>query len=63
MARSYGVSLFDILRRDVDDFILVYAAYRKNAAPSGSGRKERYTGPAKEERIRVTEKTATGGWF
>lgn len=62
MATHYGISPFEVLKQDVDDFALVVKAYAKRTKKKSENNGAART-PEKEQRIRVTEKTATGGWF
>ena len=57
-ADKWGVSPLDILNKDIDDFIMLV-----NYVLSLNVSEVRTDKPKKEERIRVNDKTATGGWW
>ena len=58
-AGMWNESPFEILQKDIDDFILLVNHHIK------MGRKTKKSTATKtgEERIRVNDATATGGWF
>ncbi len=62
-AAQWRVSPYDVLLWDVDDFFLLaaYLIARGRQTPTENA-KTTQSSP-KEERIRVNDKTATGGWF
>lgn len=60
LSQNLGVNPFDLLDREIDDVILIVNFYielgnteKPASIPNNKG----------EERIRVNDKTATGGWF
>ena len=63
LARSFNVSPFEIMAQDCDEVIMLINyfidkadnAEHPAAAPAAKGNKEQY--------IKVTNKTATGGWW
>lgn len=58
-AEKWGSTPFAVLNQDIDDFILIAnSMIAKNANKPKSTVK-----PKQQERIRVNDKTATGGWF
>lgn len=56
MAKEYGISPFDVLNSDIDDF----ARLVNYLVESGRGEQ---TKKKTEKRIRVNDSTATGGWW
>lgn len=63
-AEKWNVTPFEILNQDIDDFILI-ANYMIDLGGSESTATEvkQVKKPEKEMRIRVNDKTATGGWW
>ena len=57
-AAEYKTSPFDILRQDIDDFIVV-VNYLLTKGESGGAKKDNKKG----EKILVNDRTATGGWW
>ena len=57
-AAEYKTSPFEILRQDIDDFIVV-VNYLLNKGESGGVKKDN----KKDVKIHVNDKTATGGWW
>ena len=59
-AEKWNTTPFDVLSQDIDDFILVVNAMisKGQSKPIANTKTQN-----KEERIRVNDKTATGGWF
>ena len=67
LSANLGCSFFDLLNQEVDDVIMTINFYillgekeepKKTISPNYKPVTKR-----KEERIRVTDATATGGWF
>lgn len=56
LAERWQMSPFDIMDRDIDDFILIANRLMKN----NNTKSIKGNTP---ERIRVNDKTATGGWY
>lgn len=56
VAKEYGISPFDVLNSDIDDF----ARLVNFLVESGRGEQ---TKKKTEKRIRVNDSTATGGWW
>lgn len=56
VAKEYGISPFDVLNSDIDDF----ARLVNYLVESGRGEQ---TKKKTEKRIRVNDSTATGGWW
>lgn len=52
-------SPFDVFEQDTDEVIMIINFYIE----LGTEKSYTSTGKKKEERIRVNDKTATGGWF
>lgn len=59
-AEKWHTSPFDVLEKDIDDFILIANILINKQTATKS---EKTKNPKKEERIRVNDATATGGWF
>lgn len=65
LARTFGATPFDIMAQDVDEVIMLInhflrKAESKDAAVAAA---QKRNGKSKEKRIRVNDKTATGGWW
>lgn len=62
ISANLNTSIFEVFEQDVDEvimlinFYLAYGQKTSNTPTTASGAK-------KEQRIRVNDKTATGGWF
>jgi hypothetical protein len=58
-AERWNSNPFEVLNQDIDDFILIAnSLIRKNNKTEAKS-----TAQPKEQRIRVNDKTATGGWW
>lgn len=53
---------FEVMQQDIDDFIAI-ANYLIGLGKDSTDRKPKARTPQKNERIRVNDKTATGGWW
>lgn len=63
LAGRFGVSPFDILREDMDE-VISFVNYYIHAGPRiDRAQKAGAQARAGEERVRVNDRTATGGWF
>ena len=64
-ADKWNVSPFEVLEKDIDDFIMIANCMiaKNEKTPQGSKYADGKKGSKKETRIRVNDKTATGGWF
>ncbi len=62
VAKAFNLSPFDVLHQDKDDVIMMINYFIEKGDVEESEPVERRTF-GKEERIRVNDKTATGGWF
>ena len=60
---NLGISPFEIFDRDVDDVIMIINFYIELGAYESTNPKQIANTNPKETRIRVNDKTATGGWF
>ena len=60
-SERWNISPFDVLQKDVDDFIIISNYLMSMDIPKEEKTKKNIT--KKETRIRVNDKTATGGWF
>lgn len=65
LATNLHISPFEIFAQDVDDVILMINFYLRLGKESNNkmNAPKRAKMPNKEERIRVNDKTATGGWY
>lgn len=63
LSSSLNGDLFAILDKDVDDVIMVINFYILYGEQEHSSTQTEKRAGNKKERIRVTDKTATGGWF
>lgn len=62
LSRIYNALPFEILSKDKDEVIMVLNYYIEKGFNSNSA--QAATKPARNaERIRVNDKTASGGWF
>ena len=65
LAANNNCSIFEIMEQDTDDVIVVINFYialgAENPQPAQIKNKSKVKG--KEERIRVNDKTASGGWW
>lgn len=61
---SWKMNIFEVLKQDIDTFILI-SNYLINLGnrQTNSSSPVRHKASDKNERIRVNDKTATGGWF
>jgi hypothetical protein len=58
MAERWGISPFELMKQDIDDFILIANRLVKNTKST-----TKTTARGAEERIKVDDSTATGGWY
>lgn len=58
MAERWGISPFELMKQDIDDFILIANRLIKNTKTT-----KKTTARGAEERIKVDDSTATGGWY
>ena len=63
LSANLGINPFEILDRDVDDVIMIIDFYIELGAYESTNPKQIANTNTKETRIRVNDKTATGGWF
>lgn len=59
IARSFSISPFDVMREDASDVILMINHFIEKAGEAPSPKRKN----PKEERVRVTDSTASGGWY
>ena len=57
------MTVFDVLKQDMDDVIMLINYYIERGADRDSATPPQTGGKKREERIRVNDKTATGGWW
>lgn len=62
LSANLNCSPFEIFEQDVDEVIMIINFYIDLGANAESGTNE-VVPKTKETRIRVNDKTATGGWF
>lgn len=55
------MTIFDVLKQDTDDVIMLINYYIERGAKTETTNQSK--GAKHEERIRVTEQTATNGWW
>ena len=58
ISNRFGISPFEVLRSDVDDAFALIALLLQTDKTETNTKKT-----STDERIRVNDKTATGGWF
>lgn len=64
LATNLHCSPFEIFAQDADEVILLINFYLALASHENGGKiNARAEMPSKEQRIRVNDKTATGGWY
>lgn len=67
VSQSFGLSPFEVLKQDKDDVIMLINYYVEkgdmNNEPETYANTRKHTQTHNNERIRVNDKTATGGWF
>ncbi|MCQ2478918.1 MAG: hypothetical protein MJ091_06940 [Clostridia bacterium] len=66
LATNLNSSIFEVMAQDIDDVILLINYFVVLGATEGNKENKKASikhKGKKEERIRVNDKTATGGWF
>lgn len=58
VAKEYGISPFEVLNSDIDDFARLVNFLVESGRETSKGMKKK-----NDERIRVNDQTATGGWW
>ena len=58
VAKEYGISPFDVLNSDIDDFARLVNFLVESGRESSKETKKKT-----DDRIRVNDKTASGGWW
>ena len=61
IAGAWKMNIFDVLEIDIDKFVLVANYLIKMGKEQRTTKTKPYA--QKEQRIRVNDSTATGGWF
>lgn len=61
-SERWNMSPFDVLEKDIDDFIVI-SNYLMSMDIETEEKTTKNITRKKETRIRVNDKTATGGWF
>lgn len=59
ISRSFSISPFEVMREDASDVISMINHFIEKAGDPSSHKRN----GTKEERIRVTDSTASGGWY
>ena len=62
LSKLHGISPFEVLETDSEQFIMLINHYIERAELEEKPKMSQQ-GKGKQERIRVTEATATGGWY
>lgn len=67
LARSHSISPFEIFKADVEDVIMLLNFYIEKSEEAPQTGNEGHKTAAKQSnkpvRVRVNDKTATGGWY
>ena len=68
LSANLGCSVFDIYNQDIDEVIMTIKYYillgeQQEGQTQTTAPKQKPVAKKKEERIRVNDATATGGWF
>lgn len=63
LSKFFGLTPFEMFRENSDEVILLINHYITKAENQVPTEKKAVNKSSKEERIRVNDKTATGGWF
>lgn len=58
VAKEYGISPFEVLNSDIDDFARLVNFLVESGRETSKGTSKKI-----DERIRVNDRTATGGWW
>lgn len=63
LSKNLNCSPFEILAQDMDEVIMMINFYLALGNENRNVKTKGVTVPKKEQRIRVNDDTATGGWF
>lgn len=63
IAANYNCTPFDVMNQDIDDVLLLLNFYVEMANENDTPVQAQTQKSTKEKRIRVNDKTATGGWW
>ena len=63
ISANLNCSPFEVLDQDVDEVIMLINFYLRLGSSKGDAAKPLHKGKKKVRRVRVYDKTATGGWF
>lgn len=63
IAKEYSVSPFEILKQDSDEVIMLINYILESREEENTSKTPADKSNKKEKRIRVNDKTASGGWF
>ena len=63
ISANLNCSPFEVLDQDVDEVIMLINFYLRLGASKGNAAKPLQKGKKEVRRVRVNDKTATGGWF
>lgn len=61
IAGNFHMSPFEMFKQDTEEVIMVLNYLSEKGTEKAEKKPE--TSPKKEQRIRVNDKTATGGWY
>lgn len=57
------LNMFDVFNKDAEDVIMLANYYIERSEDKETKTPQKSGGGKREERIRVNDKTATGGWY
>lgn len=63
ISANLNCSPFEVLDQDVDEVIMLINFYLRLGSSKGDAEKPLQKGKKEVRRVRVNDKTATGGWF
>lgn len=64
VAQSFNVLPFEILKQDKDEVIMLINYFNEKGETAETKAETKHENkPKSQQRIRVNDKTATGGWF
>ena len=61
VCRIYNLSPFDLFKQEIDEVIMIVNYLVEKSSDNHVNHQNSYS--KKEERIRVNDRTATGGWY
>lgn len=63
LCRSHSMTPFELFDQSMDEVIMLLNYYIVKGDTAPKAAKPKAKGHGKQERVRVNDKTATGGWF